>query len=150
MKAPFLEGSDYAQLPDNITDRVKNLSLQVTAGTAIPFEKARAIEVFLRKNYTYGLDFAPAPPEWEPNDWFLFESKKGVCGNFTSAFVVLARASGIPSRLAAGYFVPAGQGELAVFEDQAHAWAEVSFKELGWLAFDATYRDPLGFNHSTY
>lgn len=136
--AMTIDDSQYLKLPNNISDRVKEISLQITEGYETSYEKARAIEVFLKLNYSYELGFSPAPSDWEPNDWFLFESKDGICGNFSSAFVVLARSSGIPSRLAAGYFIKSGEGEQAVYERQAHAWAEVGFEELGWIVFDAT------------
>lgn len=128
----------YVNLPDNISQRLKDLSSHITRDFATPFEKAKAIEDYLRTHYRYDTDFVPAPSRWEPNDWFLFESREGVCGNFASAFVILARASGLPSRLAAGYFIGSGEGEQFVYEDQAHGWAEVGFEELGWIVFDPT------------
>ncbi|MBT4512853.1 MAG: transglutaminase domain-containing protein [Chloroflexi bacterium] len=130
--------SQYRILSDDISDRIKDLSLEITEDFKTPFEKAKAIEVFLKLNCTYYLGFEPAPSGWEPNDWFLFESQEGICGNFASAFVVLARASELPARLAVGYYVRSGEGEQMVYDSQAHAWAEVGFEGLGWLAFDAT------------
>ncbi|GEM_PF-808557 len=128
----------YVKLPENISARTKDLSLQITQGFDIAFEKAKAIEDYLRTHCRYNTNFVPAPSKWEPNDWFLFESREGVCGNFASAFVVLARASGLPARLAAGYFIGSDAGEQFVYEDQAHGWAEVGFEELGWIVFDPT------------
>jgi len=126
-------------LSGNISDRVKELSLQITKNMKTPFEKAKAIETYIRVRYEYNLDFTPAPPGWEPNDWFLFESEEGICANFNSAFVILARASGIPARLATGYYLPPGNEEpQPVYSYQAHAWAEVGFEEIGWIAFEAT------------
>ncbi|MDD5094140.1 MAG: transglutaminase-like domain-containing protein [Dehalococcoidia bacterium] len=126
------------QLPDTISERVKELSRRITESMPSPFEKAKAIEEFLQAKYEYKLDYQPAPSDWEPNDWFLFESREGICGNFNSAFVILSRASGIPARLAAGYYIQPGQGERqVVYANQAHAWAEVGFQGIGWLAFDA-------------
>lgn len=127
----------YLRLPENISDRVKDLSYRITEGMPTPFEKAKAIETFLRVRYSYKMDYAPPPAGWEPNDWFLFESREGVCGNFTSAFVVLARASDLPARVTAGYYLPPTQKEnQPVYAGEAHAWAEVAFSEFGWLAFE--------------
>ncbi len=137
-RASLIDTPRYLDMPDGISDRVRQLAQRITQRFDTPFERARAIEVFLKTDYTYNLDFVPAPNGWEPNDWFLFESKEGICGNFSSAFVILARASGIPSRMGAGYYVRAGDGEQLVYEDEAHAWAEVGFERLGWLVFDAT------------
>ncbi len=128
----------YLEIHDNTSDRVKALALEITGGHDTAFEKAEAIEYYLQNNYDYNLDFTPIPSDRESNDWFLFESGEGICGNFASAFVVLARESGLPARLAAGYFVTMGEEEQLVYEDQAHAWVEVGFEDLGWLVFDAT------------
>ena len=127
------------KLPDNITDRLKELSESITSGMSTPFEKAKAIETYLKVRFDYNLDYIPAPSDWEPNDWFLFETEEGICGNFNSAFVILARASGIPARLAAGYYIlPSDRIQDPVYPSQAHAWAEVGFEGAGWLAFEAT------------
>lgn len=128
----------YLQLPPNISERIKCLAHRVTEGMPTPFEKARAIETFLRVRYDFVLDFAPAPPDWEANDWFLFESREGTCSHFNSAFVIMARASGIPARLAIGYLIRPGEGEQVVYAHQAHAWAEVAFEAVGWIIFEAT------------
>ncbi len=134
-----LDSPECLELPDNITSRTKDLSQRITDGMPTPFEKAHAIEEFLKVKYEYDLDYPPPPSGWEPNDWFLFESKEGVCGNFNSAFVILARASGIPARLATGYYIlPDNRGPQPVYASQSHAWAEVGFEDTGWLVFEAT------------
>ena len=61
-----------------------------------------------------------------------------MCANFNSAFVALMRASGIPSRMVSGFAVANSVDYQEVFADQAHAWAEVKFNDLGWVEFDAT------------
>jgi len=137
-RAEVINDSRCLALPNNMSDRTYDLSRRITQGMPTPFEKAKAIEEFLRVKYDYKLDYDAAPANWEPNDWFLFESREGICGNFNSAFVILARASGIPARLAAGYYVNPGEGEQQiVYANQAHAWAEVGLSGLGWLAFEA-------------
>jgi transglutaminase-like putative cysteine protease len=74
-------------------------------------------------------------------DEFLFEQKAGYCEHFSSAFVVLMRAAGIPSRVVTGY---AGgyhnrYGDYWVVRRQdAHAWAEVWLQGRGWVRVDPT------------
>ncbi|MCL0060136.1 transglutaminase-like domain-containing protein [Dehalococcoidia bacterium] len=137
-KVSTIDDPRYLELPPNISERVKDLARRITEGMPTPFEKAKAIETFLQAKYKYKLDFTPAPPDREAHDWFLFESKEGTCSHFNSAFVILARASGIPSRLAIGYLIRPGEGEQVVYAHQAHAWAEVGFEGLGWIVFEAT------------
>lgn len=128
----------HLQLPGEITERTRELAAQITEGLDTPYAKAKAIETYLRTGYRYSQEFAPAPPGEEPVDWFLFTEKQGICGNFNTAFVVLARCAEIPARLVSGFVVTAQEEEQVVSARQAHAWAEVPFTDYGWITFDAT------------
>jgi transglutaminase-like putative cysteine protease len=74
-------------------------------------------------------------------DEFLFDYKEGYCEHFSSAFVVLMRAAGIPARVVTGYVGgyrnPIG-GYWQVRRSDAHAWAEVWLAGRGWVRFDPT------------
>jgi len=129
---------EYLQLPENITPRTYELAETITGGIESSYYMAKAIEDYLKTEYTYSYEFESAPAGWEPNDWFLFEEKSGVCTNFNSAFVILCRAAGLPARLAGGFHIAPQAATQTVYADQAHAWAEVKFDDLGWYTFDAT------------
>ena len=74
-------------------------------------------------------------------DAFLFVQKAGYCEHFSSSFVVLMRAAGIPARVVTGYVGgyrnPIG-GYWAVRRSDAHAWAEVWLPARGWVRVDPT------------
>jgi len=74
-------------------------------------------------------------------DEFLFEQKAGFCEHFSSSFVVLMRAAGVPARVvtgyAGGYYNPVG-GYWLVRRSDAHAWAEVWLQGRGWTRVDPT------------
>lgn len=74
-------------------------------------------------------------------DEFLFDYKAGFCEHFSSSFVVLMRAAGIPARVvtgyAGGYYNPVG-GYWLVRRSDAHAWAEVWLQGRGWVRVDPT------------
>lgn len=74
-------------------------------------------------------------------DEFLFEQRAGYCEHFSSAFVVLMRAAGIPARVVTGYVGgyrnPIGDYWL-VRNSDAHAWAEAWLPGRGWVRFDPT------------
>lgn len=74
-------------------------------------------------------------------DEFLFEQKAGYCEHFSSAFVVLMRAAGIPARVVTGY-VGGYRNPLGnywqVRRSDAHAWAEVWLAGRGWVRMDPT------------
>jgi len=128
----------YLEVPQAISERTIDLAQTITQGINSPYLKAKAIEQYLKNNYTYDFNYRPATDDWDPNEWFLFEEPKGVRSNFNSAFVVLARAAGIPARLVGGYFVDSQSDSQVVYADQAHAWSEIKLDQLGWVTMDAT------------
>lgn len=138
----------YAQqldLPATITDRTRDLATELTADQPTMYEKARAIEQFLRQ-YTY--DLAVPPPTDEVSDvadHFLFALQRGYCDYYATAFVVLARLAGLPTRFATGYAVgswnPAEMSWL-ITEGEAHSWPEVYFPTYGWIPFEPTAGRP--------
>jgi transglutaminase-like putative cysteine protease len=73
-------------------------------------------------------------------DEFLFDTKRGFCEHFASAFVVLMRSAGVPARVVTGYqggdFNPL-DGYITVRQAEAHAWAEVFIKDR-WVRVDPT------------
>jgi protein-glutamine gamma-glutamyltransferase len=83
------------------------------------------------------------PPKLSDNsvDDFLFDTKRGFCGHYASAFVALARAAGIPARVVTGYhggtLNPYGDYWI-VRQSDAHAWAEVWMEGQGWTRVDPT------------
>ena len=74
-------------------------------------------------------------------DDFLFETQRGFCEHYSSAFVYLIRAAGIPARVVTGY--QGGEKNpvddyLIVRQSSAHAWAEVWLDDTGWIRVDPT------------
>ena len=131
----------YATLPEGVPERIRDLAKRITAGQTSPYQMAKAIEEHLQTNYTYRL----ADPSYEavtlgkdPVDWFLFESMEGTCGNFSSAFVLLARSVGLTARVVSGWAISPDVTEQTVYADQAHQRAEVALEGLGWVPFEPT------------
>ena len=77
----------------------------------------------------------------DPIDDFLFSTQRGFCEHFSSSFVYLMRAAGIPARVVLGYqggeYREAGR-YLVVRQSDAHAWAEVWLAGRGWTRIDPT------------
>jgi transglutaminase-like putative cysteine protease len=78
--------------------------------------------------------------ERDPVDGFLFESRRGFCEHYASAFAVLLRAAGIPARVVTGYqggeLNPRGN-YLIVRQSDAHAWVE-AIVDAQWQRYDPT------------
>src|SRR4029078_7478890 len=83
-----------------------------------------------------------APPllEEDPVDTFLFDTRRGFCEHYASAFVVMLRAAGISARVVTAYqggeINPRG-GYMIVRQSDAHAWAE-AIVDGHWQRFDPT------------
>ena len=116
----------YTTLPDSVPQRVRDLAQEIAGSQTNPYDQARAIEQFLRQ-YPYSLEVQTPPREVDPVDHFLFEQRAGYCDFYASAMVVLARAVGLPARLAVGY--------LAQPEDEWKPFDHAGFPGV-------LYRDP--------
>ena len=128
-------------LPEGVPERVRTLTEQITGEYESAYEKARALAWRLRENYEYTR--APTADDVLPEgrdavDWFLFETGKGAAGEFSSAFVVMARSVGIPARVVSGWVISGKLEQQTVYTNQAHQWAEVAFEGVGWKRFDPT------------
>lgn len=136
--------SRYLQLPKTIPSRVVDLAFELTQNEANNYDKAVAIERFLR-TFPYTLDLPDRPAKVDLVDYFLFNVKMGYCDYYASSMVVLARAVGIPARLAIGYVGSKYDSEgdsFTITGDQAHSWVEIYFPEFGWVTFEPTAGRP--------
>ena len=74
-------------------------------------------------------------------DEFMFDTKEGFCEHYASAFTIMMRMAGIPSRVVTGYqggwFNSIGS-YLLVRQSDAHAWSEVWITGSGWTRIDPT------------
>jgi hypothetical protein len=126
-----------------VTQAIHQLAVDIVnkAGALTPYDKAKAIESYLRSNYTYRLDPPKTPPGQDPIGYFLFGSKQGYCEFFASAMGDLLRSLGIPTRLVNGF----GPGlpdvtthSWVVRGEDAHTWVESYFPKYGWIQFEPT------------
>jgi len=130
----------YLHLPDTVPERVLALARDLTATAPTPYDRAAAIEAYLR-TIPYSLDVEVPPHDRDVADFFLFDLRTGYCGYYATAMVVLARAAGVPARLVEGYAsgdYDALDARYVVTEADAHAWAEVYFPGYGWVEFEPT------------
>jgi len=133
----------YLHLPD-LDPKIADLARQLTSTATNNYDRATAIQNYLRGNFRYTLD----PPAIDPKDpmvSFLFKSKSGYCEYFAAAMAVMLRTLNIPSRLVNGFqtgsFNRIGK-DFVVRARDAHSWVEVYFPRYGWITFDPTPADP--------
>lgn len=144
-EAGHAELQDWLELPETYNPRTaafaSALLQKVPAGATDREARlvAAALDHFRRGGYTYTL----SPPRLGRHsvDEFLFDTRRGYCEHFSSAFVVLMRALGLPARVVTGY--QGGElnpvdGFITVRQSDAHAWAEVWLRGRGWSRVDPT------------
>ncbi len=131
----------YTVLPDSLPERVRILSNQLTKGCENDYDKLKAIETYLN-SLPYTTKVAKTPGGEDFVDYFLFHQKKGYCTYFASAFGVLARCAGIPTRYVEGFMVDYenkdASGTYDVDSSSAHAWVEAYMEGIGWIPFEPT------------
>jgi hypothetical protein len=131
---------DILALPPELPSRIRELALDLTITLPNPYDRALAIESYLRA-IPYTLDLPPPPPGVDIVDHYLFDLQEGYCDYAASAMVVLARAAGLPARLVIGYASgtwDASQARFTVTAADAHAWPEIFFPGIGWVEFEPT------------
>lgn len=125
-----------------LSDGVRAYLEEITQGAETDIQRLRAMERALA-SYTYTRSPGQLPGQVADAggflDYFLLESRQGYCTWFATAFVLLARAEGMPARYVQGFCVPVReQGEISVASDMAHAWPEVYIRGVGWIPFEPT------------
>src|SRR5215211_1696640 len=65
----------YLQLPPDVPKRIHTLAEQITVDKSNPYDKAKAIESYLRMNYPYDLEINAPPQDQDVADYFLFDLK---------------------------------------------------------------------------
>jgi transglutaminase-like putative cysteine protease len=136
-------------LPDDIPAIIGELALEVTAGATNDYDRLIALQRWFRGgDFQYSLE-APVEEGFDGSGaeavaQFL-EQRQGYCIHFASAFALMARTMNMPSRIVVGYLPGEPTTEAidaqpiySVSSSQLHAWPEVYFGGVGWVAFEPT------------
>lgn len=131
----------YTQLPSGErTERIAAFTAELVANDTSPYDTAKRIERWLQTNKEYSLNASHDPTDGTVASQFLFEMDAGYCEYFATTMVAMLRSADIPARYVVGYSTgqQTGENEYTVRGMNAHAWVEVYFPEVGWVAFDPT------------
>ena len=122
-------------------EKIRALAEEITEGCPTYADKVIAVYNYLKYgDYRYSLKPGIAP-DGDQLWWFLFQSKKGYCSYYAFAMTLLLRSLGIPTRLAAGFYVEQETNTFDYYPVRsymAHAWVEAAFPEYGWIEFNPT------------
>ena len=129
----------------NITNAVINEASAVNA-----YDQALALQTFLRDGNStteFKLNFAGSnlPLDDDLSSHMLGIAKEGTCSEFTTTFVTMARAAGLPARFVSGFKGGDWTGNgYAVGAEHLRTWGEVRLQQsassggldFGWVPFD--------------
>ncbi len=128
------------RLPAGLNPRSRQLAAEWQSRLQTPERISdAALRLFREEKFFYTL----RPPLLGQHaiDDFVFETRRGFCEHYASAYVVLMRAAGIPARVVTGYQggeINPVDGYLTVRQSDAHAWAEIWLENRGWVRVDPT------------
>ncbi|MBB4964091.1 transglutaminase family protein [Saccharothrix violaceirubra] len=130
----------YLEAP-SVDPEILELAKRITAGARNQFDKAYALHQYFTdgtQGFKYSLETKNDTSTDALTD-FVLKGKTGYCEQYASAMAVMARAVGIPSRVALGFTAgfPTDEYQTITTQD-AHAWVEVYFPDYGWMTFDPT------------
>jgi transglutaminase-like putative cysteine protease len=131
-------GDVFIDLPDDLPDVVGELAAEATSGATTSFDRAIALEQWFHANFEYSLEVQQGHGS-SAIESFL-NGRVGYCEQFAATFAVMARTLDIPSRVAVGY-TPGllnADGWYSVIGKNSHAWPELWFDGIGWVAFEPT------------
>lgn len=128
----------FLELPDDLPSIVADLAAEVSAGSANGYEAAVALQNWFRNDFDYSLEVQSGHGS-NAIESFLIE-RVGYCEQFSATFAAMARTLGLPSRVAVGFTpgVLGDDGWYSVLGKNAHAWPELWFDGIGWVAFEPT------------
>jgi hypothetical protein len=127
-------------LPAGRNQRSQELGQSLRAQAA---DDAAFVQSALDYLRTGGFEYTLTPPKLNLDsvDDLLFNTRKGFCGHYASAFATLMRAGQVPARVVTGYL--GGEWNsfgkyLVLRQSHAHAWVEVWLEGRGWQRVDPT------------
>jgi transglutaminase-like putative cysteine protease len=134
--------------PKGSNPKLEALGAKLKQQHVSKMQRAQAVlDMINQETFSYTLQ----PPLLTNNslDQFFFDTRAGFCAHYASAFTLLMRASGIPSRMVTGYLggeyndsndqqSSLKKGHLSVYQYDAHAWSEIWIQDQGWIRIDPT------------
>ena len=128
-------------LPEDLPSVVTELAREVTAEADDAFGRAAALQAFFRSAGGFEYDVQTVPGHSSTALVDFLEGRRGYCEQFAASMAVMARALGIPARVAVGFLPGEARGAsdtYRVHAHDAHAWPELWFTGVGWVPFEPT------------
>lgn len=133
----FSDYNKYTSVADKIesnNSEIIDKANELFSGITNPYYKAKKAYEFVNSYMNYD--------ESNKNKGALnaLQTSKGVCEDYSELFVALLRASGVPARVATGYWIDSENftNNIVNGNNYRHAWAEYYLPEYGWVIVEPT------------
>jgi transglutaminase-like putative cysteine protease len=128
----------HTSVPDDLPEVVRATALQVTEGATSSYDAAIQLQNWFQTEFEYSLEIVPGHGN-SAIESFL-RDRVGYCEQFAGTYAAMMRTIDIPARVAVGFTsgTTVAPGVFSVVGRNAHAWPEVWFDGIGWVAFEPT------------
>lgn len=134
-----VERARLLALPSSVNPSARDWGRELAAAHAPAERVRRVLQRFRDEPFVYTLQ--PPTLGRDSVDEFLFQTRRGFCEHYASAFAFVMRAADVPARVVVGYQggeVNPLTGSVLVHDYDAHAWVEVWLSGRGWVRVDPT------------
>lgn len=100
--------------------------------TVTPYQFLQSLSSFIFSEFKYIKGITTVNTSLDE----VWETKSGVCQDFTNFMLHTCKMMGIPARYVSGYLYP--YKSFLRGESEAHTWIEAYIPNYGWLGFDPT------------
>ncbi len=115
--------------------QIQTLAAEFVSGATSDYGRASTLATRLATSYKLD-DDAPAGHSLPQLRLFLTSTKAGRDEQFIAAYALLARAIGLPVRIAVGVQLTDQGDHSSASSASVVAWPEIAFEGIGWVAFD--------------
>ncbi len=131
--------SNFREVPSGLSDDVKELAESWETSSSSTYEKAMELTFRLWSRCIYSPTATIGNEQGATVRDFLFLTLKGNALDFSTAFAIMLRVQGVPTRVVAGYALGLEEGGFRTYlEGHFHIWVEVYIDSLGWVPFEVT------------
>ena len=131
---------DMLDLPADIRDVIGDYLEEAVGDVTNPHDQAVTLQAWFRSEGGFEYSLEPGPGTSSSHLADFLEARIGYCEQYAATMAIMARALGIPARVAVG-FTPGeliDDGSRVIRAHDAHAWPELYFEEAGWVRFEPT------------
>jgi transglutaminase-like putative cysteine protease len=117
---------------------LRQAAQEATSGAAYPYQQAALLEKHLRETFSYDTGATPGH-NLRSLHLFVATTQRGTSEQFATAYAVMARTLGLPSRVVVGFRPGLRQADTwHVRTGDVLAWPEINFAGVGWVPFFPT------------